>query len=161
MTTCTADGPSASLVSAEDGERTRFFADAITVKHRGEALDVWQAVTLAGCEPPAHVHDHQDEWLQVLEGRVVASVGGARLEAGPGDLVFMPRGVPHGYVVLGEHAILHMVTSPGGFVEVFDELNRHFGGGGMPLVLAPGHLGTVEPVLARHGVRLVAPCSPR
>jgi len=156
MTTCTADGASATVVAAEDGERTRFFADAITVKHRSEALDVWQAVTLAGCEPPLHVHERQDEWLQVLEGRVLATVGEARLEAGPGDLVFMPRGVPHAYAVRGEHAILHMVTSPGGFVEVFDELNRLFGGGGMPLVLAPGHRGTVEPALARHGVRLVA-----
>jgi quercetin dioxygenase-like cupin family protein len=164
MTTATLDEtmPDASmpaLVSAGDGERTRFFADAITVKHRGDALDVWQTVALAGCEPPVHQHDRHDEWLQVLDGRVTAIVGDARLEAGPGDLVFMPRGVPHGYLVETREATLQVVTSPGGFVEVFAELNRLFGRGGMPVVLAPNHLAVLEPALADHGVRLVAPAT--
>jgi quercetin dioxygenase-like cupin family protein len=156
MTTALFEDQLPALVSAGAGERTRFFADAITVKHRGEALDVWQTVTLAGCEPPVHVHERHDEWLQVVEGRVTAIVGGERLEAGPGDLVFLPRGVAHGYVVQSREATLQIVTSPGGFVEVFAELNRRFGRGGMPVVLAPNHLEVVEPALAEHGVFVVA-----
>jgi quercetin dioxygenase-like cupin family protein len=154
-TTQTLDEQLPALVSAGAGERTRFFADAITVKHRGDALDVWQTVTLAGCEPPVHVHARHDEWLQVVEGRVLVIIGGARLEAGQGDLVFLPKGVAHGYVVLGREATLQVVTSPGGFVEVFTELNRRFGRGGMPCVLAPNHLEVLEPALAEHGVAIV------
>ena len=165
MTTATATAPASApatiedalpaLVSAGTGERTRFFADSITVKHRGEALDVWQTVTLGGCEPPVHVHARHDEWLQVVEGRVTVIIGAARLEAGQGDLVFLPKGVAHGYVVLGREATLQIVTSPGGFVEVFTELNRRFGRGGMPCVLAPNHLEVLEPALAEQGVAIV------
>jgi quercetin dioxygenase-like cupin family protein len=33
----------------------------------------------------------------VLEGQHVFTVGGMEFEAGPGDLVFGPRGVPHAH----------------------------------------------------------------
>jgi quercetin dioxygenase-like cupin family protein len=36
-----------------------------------------------------------DAWVYVLEGRVVLTIGGKPVEAGPGDLVRMPANVPH------------------------------------------------------------------
>ena len=135
----------ASVLPAQVGYTTRFFADQITVKHAGETLDVWQATVLSGCEPPGHVHDRHDEWLQVLEGCVRAWVGEDEYELTAGDLLHLPKGVPHRYEVQGREATIQVVTSPGGFVEVFTELNRRFGRGGMPVVMAPNHLEVSSP----------------
>jgi quercetin dioxygenase-like cupin family protein len=131
---------------------TRFFADQITVRHEGEVLDVWEAQVLAGCEPPAHAHAHHEEWLQVLEGSVRAWIGADEHRLRPGDVLYLPRGVPHRYEAVGREATLQVLASPGGVVELFRDLNRAFGAGGMPVVLAPSHRPVLDPVLARHGV---------
>ena len=46
---------------------------------------------------PPHVHPTQDEFIYVLEGLFDLRLGDARVQARPGDLVRMPRGVPHAY----------------------------------------------------------------
>ena len=43
-----------------------------------------------------HVHVRADKAYVVLEGRAVLLVGDDRIEAGPGDVVWAPAGVPHG-----------------------------------------------------------------
>ena len=142
------------VLGPREATTTRFFADQITVRHEGEVLDAWEAHVLAGCEPPAHAHAHHEEWLQVLEGSVRAWIGDDVHRLRPGDVLYLPRGVPHRYEVLGREATLQVLASPGGVVELFRDLNRSFGAGGMPVVLAPNHLPVLEPVLARHGVSL-------
>ena len=44
---------------------------------------------------PLHRHQNEDEYSFVLEGRMGALLGEEHLEAGPGDLVFKPRGQWH------------------------------------------------------------------
>ena len=46
---------------------------------------------------PVHVHPTQDEFILVLEGTLDLKLDGAWTKANVGDLVRMPRGVPHGY----------------------------------------------------------------
>lgn len=46
---------------------------------------------------PVHVHPTQDEFILVLEGTLDLKLDGAWTQARAGDLVRMPRGVPHGY----------------------------------------------------------------
>src|SRR5687768_436596 len=48
-----------------------------------------------GLAAPMHVHEHEDEYSYVLTGRMGAQIGDEVVEAGPGDLVLKPRGVPH------------------------------------------------------------------
>jgi quercetin dioxygenase-like cupin family protein len=36
-----------------------------------------------------------DAWVHVLEGRVLLTIGGQPVQAGPGDIVRMPANVPH------------------------------------------------------------------
>ena len=48
-----------------------------------------------GFDPPAHVHTHEDEVFHLLEGRATFLVGDRVVSAGPGDTVWLPRGVPH------------------------------------------------------------------
>ncbi len=46
---------------------------------------------------PVHVHPTQDEFILVQEGVLDVKLGGVWSQAKAGDLVRMPRGVPHGY----------------------------------------------------------------
>jgi uncharacterized cupin superfamily protein len=80
----------------------------------------------------------------VLEGRFGVQLGDEVLEAGPGDLVFKPRGVPHAFWNAGdEPARLLELISPAGFENYFREL--------APLLAAPERdQAAIGQVVARH-----------
>ena len=46
---------------------------------------------------PVHVHPMQDEFILVQEGELDLKLDGQWFKAKAGDLVRMPRGIPHGY----------------------------------------------------------------
>ncbi len=46
---------------------------------------------------PVHVHPNQDEFILVQEGELDLKLDGKWMKARAGDLVRMPRGIPHGY----------------------------------------------------------------
>jgi quercetin dioxygenase-like cupin family protein len=46
---------------------------------------------------PVHVHPTQDEFILVQEGQLELKLDGVWHTAKAGDLVRMPKGVPHGY----------------------------------------------------------------
>lgn len=46
---------------------------------------------------PVHVHPTQDEFILVQDGELDLKLDGQWVKAKAGDLVRMPRGVPHGY----------------------------------------------------------------
>jgi mannose-6-phosphate isomerase-like protein (cupin superfamily) len=72
---------------------------------------------------PLHRHANEDEYSYVLEGRVGVKLGDETFEAGPGDLVFKPRGQWHAFWNPGdEPARMLEFISPGGFEEYFAEI---------------------------------------
>ncbi|MEA2376023.1 MAG: hypothetical protein QOD53_2486 [Thermoleophilaceae bacterium] len=72
---------------------------------------------------PMHRHQNEDEYSYVLKGRVGVQLGDEVLEAGPGDLVFKPRGQWHAFWNPGdEPALLLEIISPGGFEQYFAEI---------------------------------------
>jgi mannose-6-phosphate isomerase-like protein (cupin superfamily) len=72
---------------------------------------------------PLHRHSREDEYSYVLEGRMGALLGDDILEAGPGDLVFKPRGEWHTFWNAGEEpARILEIIAPAGFERFFDEL---------------------------------------
>src|SRR5688500_18802135 len=74
-------------------------------------------------DTPLHVHEREDELFYVLEGEHLFQVGEREHRAGPGELVFAPRGVPHSQrrVIPREGRTL-VLTSPGGLEGFFREL---------------------------------------
>jgi quercetin dioxygenase-like cupin family protein len=68
----------------------------------------------AGEEPPLHTHSREDELLYVVQGKLIARVGDARVEVGPGAYAALPRGVPHSIEVVGDQATLLLSFVPGG-----------------------------------------------
>jgi len=57
----------------------------------------FEAHSPAGTFVPPHIHPTQDEYILMLEGSWKLLLDGQSLIAKPGDLVRMPRGIPHGY----------------------------------------------------------------
>jgi mannose-6-phosphate isomerase-like protein (cupin superfamily) len=72
---------------------------------------------------PMHVHEREDEYSFVLSGRMGAQVGDEVVEAGPGELVFKPRGIWHAFWSASDEEthVLELI-SPGEFAHYFEEI---------------------------------------
>lgn len=56
----------------------------------------WHALLPPETFVPPHIHPTQDEFVLVLDGQLDAVLDGEARQAGKGDLLTMPRGIPHG-----------------------------------------------------------------
>lgn len=87
-------------------------------RHTGEVLDISRQVhdgevcfylrgTLPAHSegPPLHIHHLEDEEGLVTAGTLSATVGGKRVDAGPGQTVKLPRGIPHRWWNEGHQAL--------------------------------------------------------
>ena len=68
----------------------------------GEAVLVETIVRPGGFVATAHVHPHQTERFEVLEGRLGLRVGDRDLLAGPGDVATVDPGTPHRFWNAGD-----------------------------------------------------------
>ena len=109
---------SAFAIDADGGERLTFGEGTIVV--RASAETTGGAFTVLEEVPPLldttlHVHANEDEMFYVLEGEHIVRCGEEEFRLGPGDLVFLPRGVPHSQrrVVKGEGRFLVLASPPG------------------------------------------------
>ena len=55
-----------------------------------------------GGNTPVHYHHNMEQIEIVLEGKALWEIGEFEQEVGPGDVIFTPRFVKHGYKVLGD-----------------------------------------------------------
>jgi quercetin dioxygenase-like cupin family protein len=103
--------------------------------------------------PAPHSHDDFDETVFGLEGVTSYTVGGERIDLKPGESLFIPRRVIHGFDNQGDvDARFLAIISPGllgpsYFKEVADVLS----GGGPPDVEKIGE------VMRRHGLTPAPP----
>jgi mannose-6-phosphate isomerase-like protein (cupin superfamily) len=124
--------PRAVLLGPTDGEVVAFGGLSARFMATGEGFALVEHViaprTLAA---PMHVHEREDEYSYILSGRFGAQVGDDVIEAGPGDLVRKPRGIPHAFWNAGDEPVVFVeVISPGGFEQYFAEM--------APLLSVPG-----------------------
>lgn len=61
-----------------------------------ESAFSWHATMPGGTHVPPHIHPEQDEFVYMLEGRLDILLDGEPTFAEAGDLIRMPRGIPHG-----------------------------------------------------------------
>jgi quercetin dioxygenase-like cupin family protein len=85
----------------------------------GDRLAAFRSSMRGGATSPVHVHDHEDETVFLLEGSGVFWAGDQRWELGSGDTAFLPRGVPHTYLITSGTLDLLTVCTPGGTEELF------------------------------------------
>ncbi len=142
-----------SIVGPDEGEQVRLMALGVRFlidggQTSGRFSLVEHPLPAKRLGAPMHTHSIEDEYSFVLEGRIGVQLGDEILEAGPGDLVFKPRGIAHTFWNAGdEDARLLELISPAGFENYFRELAPILAAGG------PGD-PRVADVRARYGLDL-------
>ena len=87
-----------------------------TAAQTGGALGFLEAVFPVGGGVGMHIHHNEHEVVYVVEGTFLFVAGDSRREAGPGTFVFVPRGTPHGFRVVGDVPGRYLESFiPGGF----------------------------------------------
>ena len=158
----TDDSPCATLgaqvVHPGEGTRVRAFGSeilfALTTEQTGGVLSLGLAEVPAGHGPPLHVHDADDELFIILEGDYLFFADGTWRDAGPGSVVFLPRGVEHTFKVVsatpGKHWTL---ATPGGFDRFYARCAEVFA------VAGPPDFAQLAEISADHGYRFTVPAN--
>src|SRR5688572_11569775 len=119
--------PHGFALAPDGGEPLRFSEAEFLVKASAETTGGSFSIIeeVAPLDTPSHVHAHEDELFVVLEGEHEFTVGDTVFDAGPGTVVFAPRGVPHSHrrVVPRTGRFLTLV-SPAGLEGFFRELSE-------------------------------------
>lgn len=86
------------FVMAADSPATWFLDTSMRAlarrEHTGGAFTFIQWAAPVGFSPPRHIHPTEDEAFYLIEGRMDVVCGADQWAAGPGDFVFLPKGVP-------------------------------------------------------------------
>jgi mannose-6-phosphate isomerase-like protein (cupin superfamily) len=76
---------------------------------------------------PVHTHADEDEYSYVVSGTLSALVGDEVIEAGPGEVVAKPRGIPHAFWNTADEPVVFVeLITPGGFEDYFFDLAEPF-----------------------------------
>jgi quercetin dioxygenase-like cupin family protein len=98
-----------------------------------------ETITLAGSEPPPHVHTREDEFFYILEGEATFWAGDREFHGKAGDLVFFPKNVAHAFRLNSPVAKALLIVTPSGFEEFF-----HTFGVPSPTMDAPPSIATPD-----------------
>jgi mannose-6-phosphate isomerase-like protein (cupin superfamily) len=128
-----------------------------TADSTGGAYGLVESLVAPGFSPPLHVHHKEDEAFWVLEGELSMRCGDRTFRARPGSFVFLPRDVPHTFVVEG-HTPARMLTllTPGGGEGLFIEGGRRAEHDGLPPATPPD-IVALKRVSERYGAEIVGP----
>ena len=81
----------------QDGTTWNVLGHRYFLKAECESAFCFETLDPPGTFVPLHIHPTQDEFIYVLEGVFDLQLGDAKRQARVGDLVRMPRGLPHAY----------------------------------------------------------------
>jgi mannose-6-phosphate isomerase-like protein (cupin superfamily) len=141
-------GPDEGTSVAWGGFGARYLIDGVETGGRFALVE--HPIAPRALAAPVHVHEHEDEYTFVLEGRVGVRIGDEERVAGPGELVFKPRGIPHAFWNAGdEPARVLELISPAGFEAYFAEIAPL-----LPPNAAEPRLAELAAVQARYGLTM-------
>ena len=117
----------------------------------GGAMSILDTVSPPGSGPPRHIHYDTDETFALLSGDAEFWLAVKRLTRGPGQTVFVPRGMEHTFRVLGDMPSRHLVIlTPGGFEGFFAEMARG-------RYAIPEALERIDPIARRYHLEFTGP----
>lgn len=151
----------ARFLEPGEGQPIWFLRNRMTVKATadatGGAFGLVESLIPPGFSPPLHVHRREDESFYILDGELTMQCGDRRFRARAGAFVFLPRNVPHTFVVEGDRpARMLTLLTPGGGEGVFIEGGRPAEGAGMPPA-APPDIEALKRVSARFEADIIGP----
>ncbi len=114
------------ITQKEAGENLWFAGGLINFKvtsaQSGGTLILFEHAAGRGKMTPLHLHPEHDETVYVHEGELLLHIDGGEHRAGPGAVVWIPRGTPHAFIVTSEIERSLWVVTPGGVMEEFFRL---------------------------------------
>jgi quercetin dioxygenase-like cupin family protein len=97
------------------------------------AFFAFETEVAAGEGPPLHVHANEEEILYVLDGEARFRVRDDIRSAPTGSFMFVPRGVPHCFQVVGDRpGRILIVFTPAGMETFFTGLSDELAKGSDP-----------------------------
>jgi len=149
------------VMAADDGQAF-WFLNTLTINKvssddsQGQLSIVDHRVP-AGFAPPPHIHQASDEALLVLDGQFEGFCGDQAWRAGPGSLVYLPHGIPHGFTVsaAGPGRII-VVVSPGGFDQFVAAAGEPARDLRLPEPIPPDP-ALITGLAAAHGIEILPP----
>ncbi|SHG93371.1 cupin domain-containing protein [Marivita hallyeonensis] len=112
--------------ASETGTELNILGQKYLVKAYCDSTFAFETNSEPGQHVPVHIHPTQDEFILVQEGELDLKLDGKWTKAYAGDLVRMPRGVPHGYFNKSDKPCraLFWVSPAGKLKDLFDELHN-------------------------------------
>ena len=100
-----------------EGDRRSFLGGGLHVwkllaEDTGGQFFLFEDAMAKGKCTPLHRHPEAAETTYVLEGEIVVQVDGTETRIGAGGVSFVPKGVPHAFIVVSDQARLLTMQSP-------------------------------------------------
>jgi quercetin dioxygenase-like cupin family protein len=145
------------FLNTREDEAVRFLGIPTLIRANGESTNgsfglVEQWEMPPGFATPYHMHRLEDESFYILEGEVAFVCDGKWLTAGPGNFIFGPRMIPHGFKIVGTTPARMLVfASPAGFENFVIDLS-------VPLDdFSPPDMAKLMSVAAKYQIDILGP----
>jgi mannose-6-phosphate isomerase-like protein (cupin superfamily) len=92
----------------------------VSSEQSGGAVCVLRMFASPGTAVPLHTHHFEDEIFVVESGELEVNRGGQIIQARKGDMVYLPKNIPHAPRVVGSQNLqVLVICAPGGFDHYF------------------------------------------
>lgn len=138
--------------------------ERLATRHETAGLDVAVVTQPPGIATPLHRHTHEAEAFLLLDGTMTYRAGAEVFHLGPGDFIYLPLGIPHGFRVTGTTPVRFVgFADPGGIFDLYQDVGvpaaerRLPGEDGLPIDVEIWRWNEVGP---RFGLEVVGPPIP-
>lgn len=100
------------------------FSFLVTGKDTDNAYSLIHCFFRKGFTPPPHYHKYEDESFYVLDGEIDFQAGDKKFRAGAGELIVLPKEVPHSFNLVTDTAKALLLITPAGFEIMFKECGK-------------------------------------
>lgn len=112
-----------TLVRALEGQLLQVLNDRVCIKHPSQdsqnQMSVFTVEVPPGSFLPPHAHVQEEESYFMLKGSLEMKIGQEDVTLYPGDFVYVPSGMAHGYANKSEEPVLFLAWSVGGPIDHF------------------------------------------
>lgn len=144
--------PNPKIQLAGQGKNLNVLGDSQTIKITGKdtggLFTIVENYNDPGIGIPMHVHENEDEIFHIIEGQMEFETQGTTTILKAGDMIFLPRMIPHAFRVVGTQKAKAVVTiMPSGIEEMFEALSQ--------LPAGPPDLEKVASICNSYGISFV------
>lgn len=131
----------------------------VTAEQTGGAYSLFEVEMKPKDGEPSHIQHHEDECFYVLEGAFEFSNEGNSIEAGPGSLIYIPKGSLHALRNSGSATgRLLVLQTPGGVHERYvEEVGNPVQDNGVPLAKETRPVAELAATGAKYSIEIVSP----